>query len=148
MKCLRVNLLFVFLLGCKVDVDVEKENPLEGTTWEMISAKYTWGDSTYIRPTSEFHRGLSIWGKTHTAAVWQDTSKQESFFCGHAYTIEGDTITFNIKLFADPRGVDRSFKVKYELKENQLILSGIIPRKKWENRNHDMNLYEVWKTID
>ena len=143
-------ILLVFLLGCKakMDMEIEKSNPLEGTTWEMVSAKYTWGDSTLICPMSEFHQGLEIWGKTHVVGVWQDTSGLDSAFVGHMYTIKDDTVIFKIKFHYISKFVGHSFKLKYEFKEDQLIFSGIFPEKKWKLGTNDMELYEVWKKID
>jgi hypothetical protein len=126
----------------------EKKNPLEGTTWEMGSAEYTWGDSIMINPTSNFHKGLSISGKTYTLGTWQDTSKQNTFYVGHRYTIEDDTVIFKIIFWPDSRYIGRTIKLKYEMIENELILNGVIPTKKWGLQENDMKLHEVWKRID
>jgi hypothetical protein len=91
---------------------------------------------------------MSISGKTYTLVTWQDTSKQDIFYVGHKYTIEDDTVIFKIIFWPDPRYIGRTFKLKYEIKENELILNGVIPTKKWGVQDHDMKLHEVWKRID
>jgi hypothetical protein len=146
MKFFSLFLVFVLLSSCTTNAQ-EKKNPIEGT-WEMISAEYTWGDTTFIRPTSKFHKGMGIWGKTYTLATWQDTSKQDIFYVGHKYTIEDDTVIFKIIFWPDSRFIGRTLKFKYEIKENELILNGVIPTKKWGLQEHDWKIHEVWKRID
>ena len=91
---------------------------------------------------------MAIWGKTHLLAIWQDTSKQESFFVAHNYTIEGDSVIFKIIFWPDSRFIGRTFKYKYEIKENEYIVNGVIPAKKWGLEKHDWKGREVWKRID
>jgi len=147
MKLLSTFLIVVFLLSDTTSAQ-EKKNPLAGTTWKMVSAEYSWGDSTLIHPTSKFHKGISMWGKTYSLATWQDTSKQSTFYVGHMYTIEDDEVIFKIAFWPDPRFIGRTFELKYEITENELIFSGIIPEKKWGLGDHDMKVHEVWKRID
>ena len=79
-----------------------------------------------------FIREWAIWGKTNILVTWQDTSNQDNnFFVGHKYTIEGDSVIFKIILWPDPRFIGHTFKYKFEIKENEYIVNGIIPAKKW-----------------
>jgi hypothetical protein len=148
MKLLCIFLAFIFLLSCTSSAP-EKRNPFEGTTWEWVSSEYTMGDSTDRGPKNENQKGLGIYGKTHALAIWQDTSNPENnFFVVHQYTIEGDTIIFKILFWPDPRFIGRTFKYKYEIKENEYLISGVLPAKKWGLQEHDWIGREVWKRID
>jgi hypothetical protein len=147
MKCLSLILVFVLLLSCTTSAQ-EKKNAFEGT-WEWVSSEYTMGDSTDIGPKSKFHKGMAIYGKTHILAIWHDTSKKDYFYVAHKYTIEGDSIIFKIIFWPDDsRYIGRTFKYKYEIKENELIINGVVPEKKWGLRKHDAIGREVWKKID
>ena len=147
MKLLSIFLIFVFLLSSTVNAQ-EKKNAFEGT-WEWVSSEYTKGDSTDIGPKNKFQKGLGIYGKTHALAIWQDKNNQDNnFFVVHQYTIESDSIIFKILFWPDPIFIGRTFKYKYEIKENEYIISGVLPAKKWGLQKHDWIGREVWRRID
>jgi len=130
-------LLIVIFTGCAPEME---QDPFAGTTWEMVSAKYVHPDTVFRNPTSEFQKGIAVFGKSHLNVIWQDTSLQESFFVSHEYKVVGDTLVFLPKLFAEPSLIGKTFWAKYEFIGDQLILDADIP---------DLSkAHEVWKRVD
>jgi len=100
MKILSVILIFVFLLGCTTNVQ-EKKNPIEGT-WEMISAKQSNTDTTYLFPETDYQRNIKIFSRTYFVWINQDTSRQDVYGCGGGkYTLNGDNSTEHIEFFGN-----------------------------------------------
>jgi hypothetical protein len=100
----------------------------------------------YSFPTTKYDRAIAIWGKSHLVGIWQDSSRSEaSFFLGHNYDIEADSISFKIKYWlSDPNFIGKSFKAKYEIKGDQLIIEGFMAGAKEQHEK----FREVWKRID
>ena len=144
MKLLSIFLIFVFLLSYTTCAQ-EKKNPLEGTAWELISAEYFENNSIVPFPATKYDKSIIIWGKSNTVGVWQDSSRtQASYFVGHKYNIEGDSITFNINFFYPEKNqIGKSFKVKFEIVANQLRIEGFSLGSEKQHKYH-----EVWKRID
>ena len=135
-------IVFISLFCCSS----ERENPLEGKTYELISAKYFENDSLVTFPATTHDKSIEIWGKSHVVAVWQDTSRnQSSFFAGHKYTIDADSITLKVMYFFPGQNfIGKSFKAKYEIRGDQLIFEGLMPGM---NEQHE-KYREVWGRID
>ena len=142
--------LFVFLLVCKekMDVELEKSNPLEGTTWELTSGKWVREDTTFIFPNSPYEKRIIIFGKTHYNIVSQDTSLDLSFFASAKYTIDGDNLIPTFKMFSYYETIGNSFTPnppKFQIKDNQLIVKAADYQL---GGNYWKELYEVHKRID
>ena len=141
-----ILILFLFLLGCKakMDVEVEKSNPLEGTTWEAISLKVT-GDTIITLPQSSYERTILLYGKTHYAVVSQDTSLKDSHYEVGTYICKGDSLTYTLLIFPYYEDIGKSFKNNFQIEGNKLVVTG-------ENLHYygkDWKTYrEEWKRID
>ncbi len=139
----------IYLFGC-TPTTTEKINPLEGT-WELVSGKSTWADTSVTYPETDDWRMIKIISKKHFVFVNQDTSREESFgFGGGTYSLEGDSYTEHIEFFASPYldFIGKSFSFKSEVKGDQWIMSGTMPLKKMGLAENDMDIYEVYKRID
>jgi hypothetical protein len=147
MKFLSFFLVFVFLFSCTTNVQ-EKKNPIEGT-WELVSGKMTWADSSISYPYSEYHRMIKIISKKHFVFINQDTTLEEySDFGGGTYSLEGDIYTEHIEFFSSSDFIGKSFSFKSEVKGNQWTMSGSFPLKKMGLGEYDVDLYEVYKRLD
>lgn len=149
MKFLSIFLVFVFLLSSTV-IAQEKKNPLEGT-WELVSGKATWADTSETYPETDDWRMIKIISKKHFVFVNQDTSGEgSSGFGGGTYSLEGDSYTEHIEFFAPPYldFIGKSFSFKSEVKGDQWIMSGTMPLKKMGLAENDMEIYEVYKRLD
>ena len=99
----------------------EKENPLAGTTWELISGKWTREDTTITFPNSPSDKYIGIFGQTCWNIVNQDTSGDVMDGSSFTYSIDGDNFTFipNIHLIYDTIG--KTFSSKFNIEGDQLI---------------------------
>ncbi len=134
--------MLMISLSCKT----ENKNAVEGT-WELVSAKYTSPDTTYLYPKSEFDHVIKIIGKTHFLFISQDTSRIESYdFGGGTYTLEGDTYTENIVFFKYPGFIGQSISYNNQIEGDNWVMTG--PLNKKENEDFKWAMHEVWKRIE
>ena len=140
--------IFVFLLGCKakMDVEMEKSNPLEGTTWEKVSGEYILGNNKLIKSVkSKYYRAMAIYGKTHCTYVMQDTSRKESNFSAGTYTIKGDSITSTIEMVPYYGDIGKELSFKFYIEGDKMVVMGSDMRL----QGYDWKTYhEEWKKID
>jgi hypothetical protein len=147
MKFLSLFLVFVFLFGCKTTT-VEEKNPIEGT-WEMVSAKWSTPDTTYLFPVTDYDRQILMISRTHHVWIRQDTSREGVYaFGGGKYTLGGDNYTELLEIFFNPKCIGKSVTFTMKVKGDTLIQSGIWPAKKFGIGEYDMDLYEVYKRLD
>ena len=142
-----ILILFVFLLGCKarMDVEVEKSNPLAGTTWELTSGKWSSEDTTFTFPNSTYDRMVVIYGKTHYAVVGQDTSRKSSHFGVGTYSIDDDNLTFTSEMCRSYEEIGKSINLKFQIESDQFILKA----KDYRYLGYEWKeLHEVYKRID
>ncbi|MHA2329925.1 MAG: hypothetical protein ACXACR_15515 [Candidatus Hodarchaeales archaeon] len=118
-----VLFVFVFLLGCTTGT-VEKKKPIEGT-WELISAKYSDPDTTYLWP-EDHDRQIKMISRTHMVWISQDTSREDVYgFGGGKYTLNGDNYTEHIEMFIESTWVGKSIPYKIKIEGDTLIQSRI-----------------------
>ena len=153
-----IIMFFVTLLGC----DTEKKNPIEGT-WELVSAKYTSGDTTSEYSQKDI-RMIKIITKSHFTFLNQKVDRSKFTQMGNdtetllaartfdagggTYKLDGDTYTENIQFMLTPNFVGLSIPFKVKVENNQLIQSGLLPIKSAGLGDHDVELYEVYKRIE
>lgn len=146
MKSLHI-LLSVLIFSLLASCAAEKKNELEGV-WELVSGKYTSPDTTFEYSDWE---AIKVITKSYFATVDQKPNRPKfseggtdsellaaykTFIAnGGKYTLEGDTYTEHLKFFSNPNLVNTSASFKYQVKGDQLILSGKF-------------LTEVWKRIE
>jgi hypothetical protein len=121
MKYLSTILLFIFLIGCTTTVQ-EKENPLEGTTWERTSGKWSREDTTFTFPNSPYDQCILIYGKTHFANVIQDTSRKVLSSVLATYSVDGDNLTYTFEMCRSYEDIGKSINMKFQIEGDQLIL--------------------------
>ena len=144
MKSLSLFLVFVFILGCKMDVEIEKENPLEGTTWEAVSLKIT-GDTIITQPQSKYERAIQFYGKTHYAVVVQDTSLKYSHFFVGTYQYNGDSYMSTTIMYPYYEDIGKSVKFKFQVDGDKMVVTGA----DFHSGGHYLKTYrEEWKRID
>ena len=140
--------LFICLLGCKakMDVELEKSNPLAGTTWELSSGKWLREDTTFTRPTSPYDQAIMIYGKTHWTYVSQDTSLRKFITSmSGTYSVDGDNMTHTLEICGSYEDIGKSFNYKFKIDGNQLILK----IKEYRFFGYDWKeAHQVWKRID
>ena len=147
MKLLSIFLILVFLFGCTTTT-VEEKNPIEGT-WELIYAKSSNTDTTYLFPVTDYERNIKMISRTHFVWIAQDTSREDIYgFGGGKYTLDGDNYTEYFEMFVNPALVGKSITFKVEVKGDTLIQSGTVPLKKFGFADYDGEDYEVYKRID
>ena len=141
-----ILILFDFLLSCKakMDMEVEKTNPLEGTTWELTSGKWSREDTTFTFPGSPYDQCIMIFGKTHAAYVNQDTSRKVFSVISGSYGVNKDNLTITIKMCRSYEDIGRSVNWKFKIEDDQLILNA----KGYHFRGYDWKSDQVWKRID
>jgi hypothetical protein len=92
---------------------------------------------------------IKIITNKHFVFVNQDTSRKNFYgFGGGRYTLEGDNYTEHLEIFSPPSWIGKSVTFTIKVKGDSLIQSGILPSKKWDLGDYDMDLYEVYKRID
>ena len=144
MKILSLFLVFVFVLSSTVSAQ-EKKNPLEGTTWELTSAKNSREDTTWTFPNSQHDRCIMIFGKTHFSQVQQDTSRDDWGFVSGTYTIDGENLTITLEMWPNYEDIGKTYNWKFPIEGNQGILKGTDSRfggYDWKE------VYQVYKRID
>jgi hypothetical protein len=147
MKFLSLFLIFVFLLSCTVSAQ-EKKNPIEGT-WEMVSGKWSWPDTTDLFPDTDNHRFIKMISRTHFVWIMQDTSRKDIYgFGGGKYTLDGDKYTEHIEMLKSPDMIGKSVTFKMKVKGDTLIQSGTVSNKKLGLGDSDVEFYEVYKRHD
>jgi hypothetical protein len=145
MKYLSIILLFVFLLGCKMDVDIEKEIPLAGTTWEQTSGKASTEDTTFTFPESPYDRCIMIFGKTHWILVRQDTSRKFIDSQSGTYTVDGENVTVAIEMITTYEDIGKTVNWKFQINGDQVIFKATGYRAigyDWKE------VHQAWKRID
>jgi hypothetical protein len=121
MKSLSIIVVFVFLLSCSPGAQ-EKKNPLEGTTWELVSGKWEREDTTFKFPNSLYDREIVVYGKTHFNLVSQDTSRNVSYGFSATYTIDGDNYTITPKMTDIYEAIGKPFNLKLKIEGDQLAV--------------------------
>jgi hypothetical protein len=147
MKLLSLFLVFVFLLSSTVSAQ-EKQNPLEGT-WELVSGKYTWADTTITESASESSGHAKIINKTHFATLFNGSTITPSFFNGGKYDFTEDTYTEHIEYWLSDTTktyIGHSFTFESKKEGDQWTISGPI-----ETTGESLppwKVHEVFKRID
>ena len=137
-QTLLVFLSIIFIASsCQQKDSSENKNLLEGKTYKLVSAKYFENNSSVTFPATEHDISMAIYGRSHVIAVWQDTSRENSsYFITHKYEIQEDSLLFDIKFYyPDKSFVGKSFKAKFEINGDQLIVEGFDPGLKRNIKN-------------
>ena len=158
LSILPMGLLLALLVNCAG----ERESKLEGV-WELVSAKYTSPDTTIVTTPTDWKQ-IKVITKSHFVFVGQEPVRGKfrgiptdaellaaarTFFAGGGtYTLVGDTYTENLQFFFNPNYVGHSVPYKCQMEGDRWIQSGIYPAKSIGLKEHDMELYEVWKRIE
>ena len=117
--------------------------------WEMISAKWTSPDTTYLFPITDHDRQIKMISRTHFVWISQDTSRKDVYgFGGGKYTLDGDKYTEHIEIFYDPIWIGKSITFTMKVEGDTLIQSGTTALKKLGLADYDMETYEVYKRLD
>ena len=142
MKFLSIFLVLVFLLSNTTSAQ-EKKNPIEGT-WEMISAKASMLDTTFLYPVTDYSRQIKMISRTHFVCIYQDTSRKDEYgFAGGKYTLDGDKYTEHIEMSKPPDMIGESGTFTMKVEDDTFIQSGTVSLKSF-----DVETYEVYKRLD
>src|SRR4030067_83718 len=124
---LLLTVLSLAQFGCEI-------NGSEGT-WELVSARYAFPDTTY-EISMQDHRHIKVITKTHFAWLNQKSNRQkfiqagtDSEFLegakslgagGGAYTWDGQTYTEYIEFFVPPKLIGTAIPYKVKVENDQL----------------------------
>ena len=160
-------IILVGVIACqkreeKVEAAAEIKNELEGV-WERVSGKHVSPDTT-IESIQANRRSIKVITKSHFVTVGHRQNRPkfseggtdsellaayQTFSAnGGKYTIEGDTYTEHLEFFLNPTFENVSVSFKYQVKGDQLIISGAMPTKSLGLADFDWELTEVWRKIE
>ncbi len=161
MKSLHIFLL-VLLFSLLASCAAEKKNELEGV-WEKVSGKSVSPDTT-IETTQVDRKAIKVITKSYFVTISHNLNRPKfseggtdaelltaynTFSAnGGKYTLEGDTYTEHLEFFLNPNFENVSVSFKYQVKGDQLIISGTMPLKSLGLSDVDWELTEVWKRIE
>lgn len=130
-------LLFVFLFYSAPQVlGQQPSNVFEGT-WEIVSQKLVYPDSTVDR-TDQVPHTLKILNATHFA-FGRQMGEEEVYAGGGTYTIDGETYTEHIEFHSAGALVGQSVTFDARIEDDLWHHSGQID---------DFVLEEVWRRVD
>jgi hypothetical protein len=102
--------------------------------WRYVSGNYQ-SDDSITKTTSDDINSIKIYTDNHYSVVTQIIAEDNFFAHSGLYSIDGDTYTESFKLHNNPDMVGKSATFKYELNDNQLIISNDYMKEIWEKQN-------------
>ena len=99
--------------------------------WQYVSGNYTSGDST-INNTSDDVKSIKIYADNHYSLVTQIISSDNFFAHSGLFNLDGDSYTETFKIHKNTDMIGKSETFKYELNNNQLIISNDYMKEIWE----------------
>ncbi len=135
---------FVFLLTMAITLSStigfsQNSDKIIGS-WEMISTKFTYSDSS-VREKKEFkYPAIRIYTKTYYSFGYQDENGQLSAAVGGKYSVEGNTLISERNYHVSPSYVGTSTKFEIDFEGDKLIIKGVLPNK--------IKMEEVYKRVE
>ena len=152
MKLLR-NLSLLLVGSLVAGAGCSQRNEIKGV-WQFVSSKYTNPDTT-IEHTQADWTAIKIITKSHFSTVGQKTERPRfgeevtdselvaaynSFTAnGGEYSLKADNYTEYLSYFTNPNRVNTSAELKYQIRENELVLFTVVENVTWE---------EVWRKLE
>ena len=102
--------------------------------WRYVSGNYQ-SDDSITKTTSDDINSIKIYTDNYYSVVTQIIAEDNFFAHSGLYSIDGDTYTESFKLHNNPDMVGKSATFKYELSDNQLIISNDYMKEIWEKQN-------------
>jgi len=135
---------FVFLLTMAITLSAtigfsQNSDKIIGS-WEMISTKYTYPDSS-VREKKEFkYPAIRIYTKTYYSFGYQDENGQLSAAVGGKYSVKGNTLISERNYHVEPTYVGTSTKFEIDFEGDKLIIKGVLP--------NNIKMEEVYKRVE
>ena len=102
--------------------------------WRYVSGNYE-SDDSITKTTNDDINSIKIYTDNYYSVVTQIIAEDNFFAHSGLYSIDGDTYTESFKLHNNPDMVGKSATFKYELSDNQLIISNDYMKEIWEKQN-------------
>ena len=120
----------IFLSLIIISCSAPNDNDFNGV-WKYVSGSYTSDDSTTDR-TSDDIKSIKIFSGNYYSLLTQIVSNDNFFAHSGLYNVEGESYTESFKMHKNPEMIGRSETFKYQLKNNQLIISNEFMKEVWE----------------
>ena len=118
--------LAVLMTSCTTPYD----KGLKGV-WQYVSGNYISENST-TNMTSDNVKSIKIYGDNHYSLVTQIVSSDIFFAHSGLYNLDGDSYTESFKIHKNSEMIGDSAIFKYQLINNQLIISDEFMKEIWE----------------
>ena len=119
-------LLTILMMSCTAS----NEAGMNGA-WRYVSGNYQ-SDDSITKTTSDDINSIKIYTDSHYSVVTQIIAEDNFFAHSGLYSLDDDTYTESFKLHKNPDMVGKSATFKYELNDNQLIISNDYMEEIWE----------------
>ena len=119
-------LLTILMMSCTAS----NEAGMNGA-WRYVSGNYQ-SDDSITKTTSDDINSIKIYTDNHYSVVTQIIAEDNFFALSGLYSLDDDTYTESFKLHKNPDMVGKSATFKYELNDNQLIISNDYMKEIWE----------------
>ena len=119
-------LLTVLMMSCTAS----NEAGMNGA-WRYVSGNYQ-SDDSITKTTSDDINSIKIYTDNHYSVVTEIIAEDNFFALSGLYSLDDDTYTESFKLHKNPDMVGKSATFKYELNDNQLIISNDYMKEIWE----------------
>lgn len=152
MKPLRI-LLPLLICSLVVGAGCGQRNKIKGV-WMFVSSKYTTPDTTIVHTEADW-TAIKVITDSYFATVGQHTERPpfgeevadsdivaayNSFSAnGGKYALDSDTYTEYLSYFTNPNRVNTSAELRYEIRDNELVLFAVVENVTWE---------EVWHRLE
>ena len=122
--------LTILLVALMMSCTLPNKTGLKGV-WQYVSGNYTSGDST-TNNTSDDVKSIKIYADNHYSLVTQIISSDNFFAHSGLFNLDGDSYTETFKIHKKTDMIGKSETFKYELNNNQLIISNDYMEEIWE----------------
>jgi len=119
-------LFTLMMMGCTIS----NESVINGA-WQYVSGNYKSDDST-TNITSDDVKSIKIYSNNHYSLISQFVSSDNFFAHSGLFNLDGESYTESFKIHKNTEKIGKSETFRYELNNNQLIISNDYMREVWE----------------
>jgi len=120
----------IFLSLIIISCSAPNDNDFNGV-WKYVSGSYTSDDSTTER-TSDDIKSIKIYSNNHYSLITQFISSDNFFAHSGLFNLDGESYTESFKIHKNTEKIGKSETFRYELNNNQLIISNEFMKEVWE----------------
>tara|TARA_Y100000758_G_scaffold299897_1_gene263125 strand:- start:866 stop:1252 length:387 start_codon:yes stop_codon:yes gene_type:complete len=125
-----VKRYLIFLSLIIISCSAPHKNDFSGV-WQYVSGRYTSDDSTTETNSNDI-KSIKIFSGNYYSLITQIVSSDNFFAHSGLYNLDGDSYTESFKMHKNPEMIGKSETFKYQMKNNQLIISNEFIQEVWE----------------